>query len=163
MTQAIVPIEQQTATPATKPARQRRISRPIVQAIELILTGEVTTQKAAANRVGVTDAWLSKMLQRDYVRVFCERRMRQTISAGTMRASRRLVELIDASSEHVALDATKHALAIHGIKPATDANVSVSIELKAGYVIDLSEDNPQKAKIIEHNQCSALPTEGNDR
>ena len=33
------------------------------------------------------------------------------------------VELLDAGSEHVSLDATKHMLGIAGIKPAADAQV----------------------------------------
>jgi hypothetical protein len=49
-----------------------------------------------------------------------------------------VVELVDASSEHVSLDAAKHVLAIQGIKPTADQAVSVSIDLKAGFVIDLS-------------------------
>jgi hypothetical protein len=75
--------------------------------------------------------------------VFIERRARETIAAGTMRASARLVELLDAASEHVSLDASKHMLGIAGIKPQQDAQVSVNIDIKAGYVIDLT-DKPMK-------------------
>ncbi len=71
-----------------------------------------------------------------------ERRARETIAAGMMRASARLNQLVDAESEHVSFDATKHVLALAGIKPAADAQVSVNIDIKAGYVIDLS-DNPK--------------------
>jgi hypothetical protein len=41
-------------------------------------------------------------------------------------------------------------LALAGIKPASDSNVNVSvgIELKAGYVIDLSEPGQPEAKIV---------------
>jgi hypothetical protein len=40
--------------------------------------------------------------------VFVERAARETIGNGTMRASARLLELLDASSKHVSLDASKH-------------------------------------------------------
>lgn len=158
--QELAPIEPQTTAPIPKPARERRISKPIIQAIELMLSGAVTTQRAAAQRVGVTPEWLSKMMQRDNVRVFIDRRARQTIAAGQMRASRRLVELVDAGSEHVSLDATKHMLGISGIAPAPTPSVNVNINLKAGYVIDLSERNPGTAQIVEHNQSDACPPEG---
>jgi hypothetical protein len=158
--QELAPIEQQTTAPIPKPAREKRIPRKIVQAIELIVTGAVTTQKAAAERVGITETWLSRCLHRDNVRVFCERRARQTIAAGQMRASRRLVELIDAGSEHVSLDATKHMLGIGGIAPAPTPSLNVNIELKAGYVIDLSERNPGKEQIVEHNQVDVHPPVG---
>jgi hypothetical protein len=60
--------------------------------------------------------------------------------AGTLRASYRLVELIDASSESVSLDAAKHALAIEGIKPPDSGGVSVSIHNNVGYVVDWRSD-----------------------
>jgi hypothetical protein len=160
MQQDIAPIEQQTTPAPQKPSKERRIPARVARAIELLLTGEVTTQKAAAERVGLNAQHLSKMLQRDYIRVFCERRARQTISAGLMRASSRLNELVDAGSEHVSLDATKHLLGIAGIAPAPTASVNVNIELKAGYVIDLSERNPGNEQIVEHIQGDVCPPVG---
>lgn len=91
---------------------------------------------------------LCEAMKYPHVRVFIERRARETIAAGVMRASARLNQLVDASSEHVSLDATKHVLGIAGIKPTQDAQVSVNIELKAGYVIDLSDD-PKPMRTIE--------------
>jgi hypothetical protein len=158
--QELAPIEQQTTAPATKPVKERRIPRRIANAVELLLSGECATQKAAAERVGLSREHLCKALQKDHVRVFIERRSRQTIAAGQMRASRRLVELIDAGSEHVSLDATKHMLGIGGIAPAPTPSLNVNIELKAGYVIDLSERNPGKEQIVEHNQLDVRPPVG---
>lgn len=148
--------------PATTPSKTPRIPRKIKHAIRLLTTGECTTVKAAAERVGLTREWLSRNLTRDHVRVFADRTTRETIAAGMMRAGARLVELVDAGSEHVSLDATKHMLGISGIKPANEANVSVSIELKAGYVIDLSEQKPRQERIIEQIQGEALPNVGSD-
>jgi hypothetical protein len=95
--------------------------------------------------------------------VFIDRRARQTIAAGQMRASRRLVELVDAGSEHVSLDATKHMLGIAGIAPAPTTSINVNLELKAGYVIDLSERNPGTEQIIEHDQTSVCPPVGDTK
>lgn len=55
-----------------------------------------------------------------------------------MRASARLMDLVDGESEHVSFDAAKHVLGIAGIKPSNDSQVSVSVDIRAGYVIDLS-------------------------
>jgi hypothetical protein len=158
--QELAPAEQQTTAPLQKPIKERRVTRRIAQAVDLMLTGECTTQKAAAERVGITPEHLSRAFQKDHVRVFIERRARQTIAAGQMRASRRLVELIDAGSEHVSLDATKHMLGIGGIAPAPTPSLNVNIELKAGYVIDLSERNPGTEQIVEHNQTDVRPPVG---
>jgi hypothetical protein len=82
---------------------------------------------------------LSEALRKPHVRVFIERRTRETIANGTLRASARLVELIDAGSEHVSADVSKHMLAIAGIKPAAVPMASVNLHMRAGFVIDLSE------------------------
>jgi hypothetical protein len=140
--------KQELTTTDAKPVRERRVSKRIAEVIRLLLTGECKTQKAAAERVGVNVTYLSEVLQKPHVRVFIERRTRETIANGTLRASARLVELIDAGSEHVSADVSKHVLAIAGIKPAAEATALVNINIKAaGYVIDLSDDPP--AKVID--------------
>jgi pantoate kinase len=134
----------QAPVPATQPAiplKERRIPKRISEAIRLITTGEVTTQKAAAERVGITPGHLCETLKKPHIQVFIERQARSNITNGLMRASARVIELVDASSEHVSLDASKHVLAIAGIKPTADAQVSVNIDIKAGYVIDLSNED----------------------
>jgi hypothetical protein len=72
--------------------------------------------------------------------VFYEQRSRETISRAKMRASRRLEELLDASSEHVSLDASKHVLSIAGIAPASQGtNISITNNIAPGYVIDMRD------------------------
>jgi hypothetical protein len=126
------PIEQKIAKPPL-------IAKRILAVAHLIVTGECTTIKAAAERIGLAYDYVRQELKKPAVRVFIERTARETIANGLMRASAKAVELIDASSEHVAADMTKHVLAIGGIKPANSPQVSVNIDIKAGYVIDLSE------------------------
>jgi hypothetical protein len=137
--------------PTAKP--KQRISKRLAQAIGLLVTGECQTQKAAAERVGMRADSLSEALHKPHVRVFYEQRARQSIAAGVMRAAARLNSLVDASSEHVSFDAARHVLGIAGIKPAADAQVSVNIDVKAGFVIDLSDPRPNAlANVIEQNQ-----------
>jgi hypothetical protein len=80
--------------------------------------------------------------------VFIARRARETVANGLLRAANRMNSLVHASSEHVSLDASKHVLAIGGIKPSADAQVSVNIDIKAGYVIDLT-DSPKPVRTID--------------
>ena len=133
------PKQELTATDA-KPVRERRVSKRIAEAVRLLLTGEYKTQKAAAERVGMNESYLSEALRKPHVRVFIARRTRETIANGTLRASARLVELLDASSEHVSLDASKHLLSIEGIKPAAVPTTSVNLNVQAGYILDLRSD-----------------------
>lgn len=77
------------------------------------------------------------MLGDPRVEAFIAQESRKTIAAGQMRASARLVELLDAQSEHVSLDAAKHTLGIAGIRPTEDAKIVNNISL-AGYMVDLT-------------------------
>jgi hypothetical protein len=51
-------------------------------------------------------------------------------------------ELLDSASELVRDRASSFVLGLAGIQPATNPSVSVNLEIKAGYVIDLSDDPP---------------------
>jgi hypothetical protein len=135
----------------TKPAKEPRISKRIRQVVELLVSGACKTQKAAADRLDLHPDYVCRELKKPQVRVFIERCARETIANGTMRASARLVELLDAASEHVSLDASKHMLGIAGIKPSADTQVSVNIDIKAGYVIDLT-DQPKHVRTIDHER-----------
>jgi hypothetical protein len=127
------------APTTTKKLRKRRISPKIVQAIELLAKGECRTQKQAAERVGVSEEWLSTMLGRDETRVLLEQTVRKSLRTGTVRASARLIELLDSNSSRTALEASKHVLAISGHAPPRDG-ATVNIhggEGAAGFIIQL--------------------------
>jgi hypothetical protein len=51
-------------------------------------------------------------------------------------------ELLDSDNEMVRDRASTFVLGLAGIQPATSPSVNVNINLKAGYVIDLSDDLP---------------------
>ena len=120
------------------PVKDPRISKRMRQAINLLTTRGMT-QRDAAKQVGLTETHLSRHLKKPHIQVFIARKMRESIAIGGLRASARLVELIDADSEHVSADVSKHIAAIAGIKPANDAQLSVNVNIKAGFVIDISE------------------------
>lgn len=113
-----------------------------------MLRGECKDIKAAAERVGMAREHLSRSLRLPHVQVLIARKSRETIAVGALRAAGRVIELVDSESEHVSLDASKHILAIEGIKPRADAQVSVNIDIKAGYVIDLT-DEPKRPPMID--------------
>jgi hypothetical protein len=144
MTDDIAKVEKLAKTP--------RVSKRLAEAVRLLLTGEVKTQKAAAERVGMNETYLSEALRKPHIRVFVDRRVRESIAKGTMRASARLLELVDAGSEHVSLDASKHLLAIEGIKPAAEPTTQVNINVRAGYVIDLSEPGDAAIDVTPTNR-----------
>jgi lambda repressor-like predicted transcriptional regulator len=129
-----------------KPIRERRISKRMQQVLTALATKGMT-QREAAKQAGMSETYLSAALKKPEIQVFIARKMRETIAIGGLRASARLIELIDAGSEHVSADVSKHVTAIAGIKPAAEPTALVNINIRAGYVIDLSDDPP--AKVID--------------
>lgn len=129
------------------PVKEPRISKRMRQAIHLLTTRGVT-QRDAAQKVGLSETHLSRHLKKPQIQMFIARKMRETIAIGGLRAAARLIELIDAGSEHVSADVSKHTLAIAGIKPTSDAQVSVNVDIRAGFVIDLT-DEPGSGPMID--------------
>jgi len=140
----------ETVPNAPIPGKEPRISKRIRQVVDLLVSGECKTQKAAAARLELHPDYVCRELKKPQVQVFIARSARNSLANGVMRASARLNNLVDAESEHVSLDASKHVLAIAGIKPTADAQVSVNIDIKAGYVIDLTGNAPPM-KTIEND------------
>ena len=139
-----------------KQGRQPRIPPKISQIVDWLVTGACKNQQAACERANLDPSYVSRELRKVHVRMFAERRARETVANGTMRASARLLELMDCDSSSTSFDAAKHVLGIAGIKPAQDAQLSVSIDIKAGYVIDLSD----AAKTIDHAHISQTQIDG---
>jgi hypothetical protein len=138
------------AVPATTTPRPKTRKPPprVRAAIEALVTGQVRTIKAAAAKVGLSRERLSRAFSEPHVRHALRERVDREVALTSGRAAARLSRLIDSGSERVAFEATRFSLGVAGIKPAADAQVNVNIELKAGYVIDLSERDEPAAKII---------------
>lgn len=131
---ALPAIADQIAAP---PAKPRKIAPRMRQVIELLLSGACRTQKAAAERVGIDATHVSKELRKPHIQAFIARETRGSIGAAQLPAAATLVRLLDANSEHVAAQVAERLLAINGIKPDDTSRVAVSVDIRAGYVIDL--------------------------
>jgi hypothetical protein len=138
----------ETARPAMPTTTTRKPPPKVRAAIEALVTGQVRTITAAAKKVGLTRERLSRAFSEPHNAEALRTRAAREVALSSGRAAARLHQLIDSTSQRVALEATKFSLGVAGIKPADDARVSVSIEVKAGYVTDLSERDEPKAKII---------------
>lgn len=133
----IATLEPNNVTTEPKRGKRDRISPRVKRAIRALLTGEATTQKEAAKLVDLSESHLSTQLNKPNVKAFYERATLETIGRARMRATSKLLSLVDASSEHVAADVAKHVLAINGIKPQAEAQIVNNINQIAGYVVDL--------------------------
>jgi hypothetical protein len=136
--------------PATTTPRPKTRKPPpkVRAAIEALVTGQCKTIKAAATKVGLSRERLSRAFSEPHNAEALRTRAAREVALTSGRAAARLSQLIDSGSERVAFEATRFSLGVAGIKPAADAQVNVNIELKAGYVIDLSERDEPAAKIV---------------
>lgn len=150
------------ALPAKAPERKERKPPPKVrEAIHLLCYGQAKTVKSAAEKVGLTRERLSRALSEPHIAEYLRTRAARTVGLASGRAAARLNELIDSTSQKVALDAAKFALGVAGIKPAADnVSVNIGLEIKAGYVIDLSErDDPSVAKLVNGTAIETKPVD----
>jgi hypothetical protein len=81
------------------------------------------------------------------------------------------IELLESRNARVRSEVATYLLAIAGIKPAADPQVSISIEAKAGWVVDLRPElkagdapvaAPKTVQTIEHDPINASRSEPND-
>jgi hypothetical protein len=149
----------------TTPQPKLRKPPPKVRAaIEALVTGQCRTITAAAKKVGLSRERLSRAFSEAHNAEALRTRAAREVALSSGRAAARLNQLIDSTSQRVALEATKFSLGVAGIRPATDnVSVNIGIELKAGYVIDLSEPGrPEKiigGQVIDAPASKAIDAE----
>jgi hypothetical protein len=145
-------IEANPAETDPKPAKPARVPKRIAQFVELLISGECRTQKAACDKLKLDPSYASKQLRKVHVATYLEQQTRVALARSQAPAAATLFRLLDqAASEHVQKDVAIHLLNIAGHKPKADAQLSVNIELKAGYVLDL-RDEPRQPPVIDVTQ-----------
>jgi hypothetical protein len=147
-------------SPALPPAREPKIRKPppkVRDAIHAYVSGR--KQKLPRQRPRGSAVNILSVLFRCLTLLNTYARAAREVATSAGRAAARLNQLIDSGSERVAFEATRFSLGVAGIRPSEDARVSVSIELKAGYVIDLSEPGEPAAKIVGGQVIDAKPVE----
>lgn len=140
----------QSALPATiepkapptdaKPVKKPRVPARIVQLVELLVTGEASSIKAACEQLKLDRSYVSKQMRKVHVADHLAQQTRVTLARLQAPAAAKLGTLLaGAQSEHVQKDVAIHLLSIAGHKPAANTQVSVSVDVRAGYVLDLRE------------------------
>jgi hypothetical protein len=125
------------------PDKKLRITPKVRQAIELLATGKCKTQLEAAEHVGLTRETISRSLAKPHIIEHMRQRAVRTIALAAPRAAEVKAELMDCADNMVRDKASSFVLGVAGIAPAGDGrSVNINIEMKAGYVIDLSGGDP---------------------
>jgi ribosome-binding protein aMBF1 (putative translation factor) len=134
--------------PAT-PDKPRRISKRVRSAIDALVAGDVKTISAAARSVGLSREHLSRELNKPHIAEFMRQKVVRSLSVASARAGAVKIDLLDSDNAIVRDRASSFVLGLAGIQPAATPALNVNIEVKAGYVIDLSDD-PVDPKTIDH-------------
>jgi hypothetical protein len=115
-----------------------------------MIGGKAKTITEAADQVGLARETLSRNLSRPHVAEIMRQRVVKSRAMAAGRASAVKIDLMESDNAVVADRASSFVLGLLGIQPATTPSVNLNIEVKAGYVIDLSDDPPPAMRTIPH-------------
>jgi transcriptional regulator with XRE-family HTH domain len=111
------------------------LSQRMKQALDMLASTPAITQRDVAKRCGFSETHLSRILHTQAAEEFINRKARANLLAGRLRASKRLVELIDHDSGRVCFESSRHVLSLGGIAPPERPMPSVSISISPGYIV----------------------------
>jgi hypothetical protein len=115
-----------------KPAKARAVSRRVRHAIDLIISGEAKTQKAAAEKAGLTRERFCRALKESHVIEYLDGQTRVLLAQSRAPAAATLMTLLEqAKSEHVRKDVAVTLLGYSGIHATGDRGPLVSIGIGA--------------------------------
>jgi hypothetical protein len=136
--------------PAADIDQTKRISKKVRGAIDaMVAGGEIKTIADAARHVGLARETLSRSLSIPHIAEHLRQKVIRHLAIHAARAGATKVDLLDSGNEMARDRASTFVLGLAGIQPATSPSLSVNIEVKAGYVIDLSDD-PVPMKTVPH-------------
>jgi hypothetical protein len=139
--------DQLPATPDT-PDKPKRISAKVRTAIAKMVAGDCKKITDAASLVGLSREHLSRELNKPHIAAFLRQEVLRTLSMASARAGAVKTELLDSDNAIVRDRASSFVLGLAGIRPEAAPSINISLEMKAGYVIDLSPDPDEK--VIDH-------------
>jgi hypothetical protein len=143
---ALLPLSTRPAE-ITGPAK--RVSKKVAAAIDKMVSGECKKIAEAAQAVGLARESLSRALSTPHVAEHLRQKVLRHLAIAAARAGATKTELLDSPSELVRDRASSFVLGLAGIQPASSPTISLNLEIRAGYVIDLSDDPPPAAmKVI---------------
>jgi hypothetical protein len=138
-----------TALPVpAAPEKRKPISRKVRAAIDAMVAGDAKTITAAAEIADLSREHLSRELSKPHITQFLQDKVSRSLALASARAGAVKTDLLDCENSVVRDRASSFVLALAGIKPETAPSANISISIRAGYVIDLSE--PDDKKVIEH-------------
>jgi hypothetical protein len=119
-----------------------RVTKKVRAAIDLMVSGECKKICDAAEKVGLARETLSRALSKPHVSALMLQKVQRSLAMAAARAGAVKEELLDSDNAIVRDRASTFVLGLAGIAPASTPTIALNIDIKAGYVIDLSDDPP---------------------
>jgi hypothetical protein len=131
-------------TPPSAPpvASPKLISKKVIATIDALVAGDCKTISDAADKAGLARESLSRALSKPHIAEHLRSKVLKQLALQAARAGAVKSELLDSANEMVRDRASTFVLGLAGIQPATSPTLHVNIEVKAGYVIDLTDEPP---------------------
>jgi hypothetical protein len=128
--------------PADVDIPAKRISKRVRTAIGYMVSGECKKITEAAAKVGLARESLSRALSTPHGAAHLRQQVLRHLAIQAARAGAVKGELLDSPSEIARDRASTFVLGLAGIQPESNPSISVNLNIRAGYVIDLSDDPP---------------------
>lgn len=128
---------------------QRRISKKVRSGIEFMVSGDCKIIKDAAEKAGLSREHFTRELSKPHIAEYMRGKVLKQLAIAAARAGAVKGELLDSENEMVRDRASTFVLGLADIAPASAPSLSVNVEIKAGYVIDIS-DAPPPMRTIPH-------------
>jgi hypothetical protein len=128
------------------PIAPRRISAKVRAAIGYMVNGVCD----AAEKVGLARESLSRALSTPHVAEHLRQKVLHHLAIAAARAGAVKSELLDSDSEIARDRASSFVLGLAGIAPAGTPSVSLNLEIKAGYIIDIAPDPSEVVELSLH-------------
>ena len=135
------------AAPAAEAPAHKRISAKVRAAIGYLVRGECKTLTEAAEKAKFTRENLSRALDKPHIAEYLRQQTLRRLSLAVPRAGHTKVELLDSDSEIVRDRASSFVLGLAGIAPAASPSVSLNLEIRAGYIIDIAPDPSETSRL----------------
>jgi hypothetical protein len=147
-------------TPApAEPLPPRRISKKVRAAIDAMVSGKCKRICDAAEHVGLARESLSRALSQPHVAEHLRQKVLRHLAIAAARAGYVKGELLDSDSEIVRDRASTFVLGLANIAPAGAPTLNVNLDIRAGYVIDLSDDPPPPMRIVSSTRPAAIDSD----
>jgi hypothetical protein len=145
-----------TPLPAEPVNKALRITEKVRRAIGLLVSGQCKQITEAAERVGLARESLGRALDKPHVSEFLRQKVLRHLATQAARAGAVKGELLDSDNEMVRDRASSFVLGLAGIAPAATPSISLNLEIRAGYVIDLTDDPPPLRIVSSTARPSAI-------